>query len=181
MYCVRETPMPNGNQMPGTPIGSSSSPPNIEATIVANVMSARIRKGPSRAMRTPMTTKSAIDATRTALVTLDEWITAPIVPVTARIAAEASTLRHGRKDHRFQAIVHAITTGTHITDASHAYVGRLIRSVHATTALLSLLNAMSASAMLAKIRKPLWSPRDLNRNARQMMANMAIGSTTSTM
>jgi FtsP/CotA-like multicopper oxidase with cupredoxin domain len=43
--------MPNGNQMPGTPIVSSSSPPNREDMIEANVTSARIRVGPLWTMR----------------------------------------------------------------------------------------------------------------------------------
>src|SRR6187549_1726513 len=155
MYCVRDTPMFNGNQIPGTPIGSSSSPPNIPAMIEANVMGARIRMGPLPAMRAPMTTNSASDPSRLPLVTTAEWITAPTIPATASTVADASMLRHGTGHQRFHANVHAATVGTHITDASHPYVARSCRSVHATIALLRRLAAVSASAMLAKIRKPL--------------------------
>jgi hypothetical protein len=42
MYWVRATPMPNGNQMPGTPIVSSSSAPKNAAMIESNVTSASI-------------------------------------------------------------------------------------------------------------------------------------------
>src|SRR5262245_52809534 len=111
--------MPNGNQMPGTPIVSSSSPPNNAAIIEANVTSARIRNGPLRTTRTPITTNTAIDPSRLPLVTLVEWITAPIVPATASTTAATSMLRHGRRPHRFQANVHKATIGTHIHDASH--------------------------------------------------------------
>src|SRR4029078_10737877 len=111
--------MPNGNQMPGTPIGSSSSPPNSATTIEANVTSARIRIGPLRAMRAPITTKTAIDATRLPLVTLAEGITAPTVAATASTTADTSMLRHGRRHQRFQASVQAATVGTHITFANH--------------------------------------------------------------
>jgi hypothetical protein len=38
-----------------------------------------------------------------------------------------------------------------------------------------------ASAMLAKIKKPLWLLRDRHPSAKPMSANMAIGSITSTM
>ena len=120
MYCVRDTPMPNGNQMPGTPIVSSSSPPNSAAMIEANVTSARICIGPLRTMRAPITTNSAIDPSRLPLVTLAEWITAPTIPATASTTANTSMLRHGRRHQRFQANVQAATVGTHITDASHA-------------------------------------------------------------
>jgi len=61
MYCVRETPIPNGNQIPGTPSGSSNSLPNSAAMIEANVTSARIRADPLRTMRAPIKTNSAID------------------------------------------------------------------------------------------------------------------------
>lgn len=37
MYSVRDSPMPNGNQMPGTPIGSSNSSPKNETVINAKV------------------------------------------------------------------------------------------------------------------------------------------------
>src|SRR5215475_1655723 len=110
--------MPNGNQMPGTPIVSSSSPPNNAAIIEANVTRARIRIGPLRTMRAPITTNSAIDPSRLPLVTLAEWIMAPIVPATDSTTADTSMLRHGGWRHRFQASVQAATTGAHITDAS---------------------------------------------------------------
>src|SRR3954451_205647 len=112
--------MPNGNQMPGMPIGSSSSPPNCPAIIEANVTSARIGIGALRTMRAPITTNSAIDPRRLALVTLAEWMTAPNIPATANTTADTSMLRHGGRYQRFQANVQAATAGTHITDASHA-------------------------------------------------------------
>src|SRR6185436_12098713 len=120
MYCDRDTPMPNGNQMPGTPIGSSSSPPNIEAMIEANVTSARILIDPLRTMRAPIKTNSAIDASRLALVTRADGIKAPKISATASTTANTSMLRHGRGLQRFQAIVQAATVGIHITFASHA-------------------------------------------------------------
>src|SRR6185312_8412364 len=135
--------MPNGNQMPGTPIVSSNSPPNSAAITEANVTSARARVGPLRTMRAPIKTNSAIDASRLPLVTLAEWITTPIIAATASTIADTSMLRHGRRHQRFHASVQAATIGTHITDASHAYVTRSNRSVHATSALLSLLAAIS--------------------------------------
>src|SRR5262245_55785587 len=119
MYWVRDTPMPNGNQMPGTPIGSSSSPPNRPAMIEANVTSASSGIGSLRTMRAPITTNSAIDPSRLALVTLAEWVTAPTIPATAKTRADTSMLRHGGRHQRFQANVQAATAGTHITDASH--------------------------------------------------------------
>src|SRR5678815_1293721 len=131
--------MPNGNQMPGTPIGSSSSPPNNPATIEANVTRASTRILPLRAMRAPITTNSAIEPSRLPRVTLAEWITAPIVAATASTPADRSMLRNGGGHQRFQANAHAATAGTHITDASHAYVGSACRSVHATIALLRRL------------------------------------------
>src|SRR5215470_3351105 len=112
--------MRNGNQMPGTPIGSSSSPPNSAAIIEANVTTASIRMGPLRTMRAPITTNSTIDARRLPLVTLGEWITAPMIPATASTTADTSMLRHGGGGQRFQANVQAATVGIHITDASHA-------------------------------------------------------------
>src|SRR4030095_8548891 len=119
MYWVRDTPMPNGNQMPGTSIGSSSSPPNIPAMIAANVMGARIRVGPLPAMRATMTTNSASDPSRLPLVTTAECITAPTIPATASTVADTSMLRQGTGHQRVQANAHAATGGTHITDASH--------------------------------------------------------------
>src|SRR5262245_42942636 len=110
--------MPKGNQMPGTPIGSSSSPPNSAAIIEANGTSARIRRGPLRTMRAPSTTNNTIDARRLPLVTLADWITAPMIPATASTTAETSMLRHGGGRQRFQANVQAAIVGTHITDAS---------------------------------------------------------------
>ena len=74
---------------PGTPIVSSSSPPNNAAMIDANVTSARERMGPLRTMRAPITTSSAIDPSRLPLVTLAEWMTAPMIPATA-----STTARH---------------------------------------------------------------------------------------
>src|SRR3954467_6244099 len=142
--------MPKGNQMPGTPIGSSSSPPKSAAIVEANVTSARIRMGPLRRMRAPVTTNSTIDARRLPLVTLAEGITAPMIPPTASTPADTSMLRHGGRRQRFQANVQAVIVGIHITDASHAYVVRSIRSVHATIALLRRLAAISARAMLAQ-------------------------------
>ena len=106
--------------MPGTPIVSSSSPPNNAAMIEANVTSARERMGPLRTMRAPITTSSAIDPSRLPLVTLAEWMTAPMIPATASTTAATSMLPHGRRHQRFQASVQAATVGTHITDASHA-------------------------------------------------------------
>src|SRR6185295_7701597 len=114
--------MPKGNQMPGTPIVSSSSPPNSTATIMANVTSARIRRGPLRPMRAPITTNSAIDPNRLPLVTLAEWVTAATIPAAASTTADASMLRQGGRHQRFQASVQAATAGTHITDATQAYV-----------------------------------------------------------
>src|SRR4030095_8104672 len=119
MYCVRDTPMPNGNQMPGTPIGSSSSPPKNAAMIEANVTSARIRIDPSRTMQTAIATNSAIDPSLLPLVTLAAWVAAPAIPATASTTADTSMLRHGRRHHRFQANVQKATVGTHIHDASH--------------------------------------------------------------
>ena len=118
-YCVRDTPMPNGNQIPGTPIGSSSSPPKYAATIEANVINAKIRMGPPRTMRTPITTITASDPSRLPVVTLVECITAPVIPATASTLASTSMLRHGGKRQRFQANVQAANAGTHITDANH--------------------------------------------------------------
>src|SRR6185369_5746760 len=103
----------------GTPIVSSSSPPNNDAIIEANVTSARIRIGPLRTMRAAITTNSAIEPSRLPFVTLAEWITAPITPATASTTADTSMLRHGRRHQRFQASVQAATAGTHITLASH--------------------------------------------------------------
>src|SRR5215510_4472825 len=119
MYCVRDTPMPNGNQMPGTPIGSSSSPPKNATMIEANATTARIRIGPSRTMRTAIATNSAIDPSRLALIKLAELVTAPTIPATASTTADTSMLRHGRTSHRFQANVQKATVGTHIHDANH--------------------------------------------------------------
>jgi hypothetical protein len=59
-YCVRDTPMPNGNQIPGTPIGSSSSPPNSPAITEANVTSGRIRIGPLRTISATVTSGSRL-------------------------------------------------------------------------------------------------------------------------
>src|SRR5512133_3515150 len=112
--------MPNGNQMPGTPIASSSSPPNSAAMMEANVTSAGIRMDPLRTMRAPITTNSAMDASRLPLVTLAEWITAPTIAATGSSAADTSKLRDGGRHQRFQANVQAATVGTHITDASQA-------------------------------------------------------------
>src|SRR5262245_9514273 len=120
MYCVRDTPMPNGNQMPGTPIGSSSSPPNSPAMIEVSVTSDRIRIGPLRAIRAPNTTNNAIDPSLLAVVTVAESLTAAIIPTTASTTADTSMLRHGGRHQRFQANTHAATAGTHITFASHA-------------------------------------------------------------
>src|SRR5262245_5820400 len=111
--------MPNGNQMPGTPIGSSSSPPKNAAMIEANVTTARIRGGPSRTMRTAITTNSAIDPSLLTLVNLAALVTAPTIPATASTTAATSMLRHGRRRHRFQANVQKVTAGTHIHDANH--------------------------------------------------------------
>src|SRR5215831_13564106 len=119
MYCVRDTPMPNGNQMPGTPIGSSSSPPKNAPMIEANVTSARILIGPLWTTRAPITTNSAIDPSLLPLVTLAEWVTAPTIPATASTTADTSMMRHGRRHHRFHASVQKATVGTHIHDASH--------------------------------------------------------------
>src|SRR6476646_3421490 len=115
MYCVLDTPMPNGNQMPGTPIGSRSSPPKSAATIVPNVTSARIGIGPLRTMRAPVTANSAIDASRLPVVTPAEGITAPTIPAAASTTADTSMLLHGGTHHRFQANVQPATAGTHIT------------------------------------------------------------------
>jgi hypothetical protein len=112
--------MPNGNQMPGTPIVSSNSPPNSPAIVEASVTSARIRMGPLRTMRAPITANNAIDPSRLPLVTLAEWITTPMIAAAASATAVPSMLRHGGRHQRFQASVQAATTGTHITDASHA-------------------------------------------------------------
>src|SRR5215468_6615549 len=120
MYCVRDTPMPNGNQMPGTPIGSSSSPPKYAAMIEANVTSARIHIGPLRTMRAPITTNRASDASRLPVVTMDQCITAPTIPATDSTIAITSMLRHAGWHQRFQDNVQAANVGTHITDASHA-------------------------------------------------------------
>src|SRR5262249_28129691 len=105
--------MPKGNQMPGTPIGSSSSPPNCARIIEANVTSAGLGMGPlgrSRALITPTT---PIDARRLPLVTLADWITAPLIPATASTTADTSMLRHGGRRQRFQANVQAAIVGTH--------------------------------------------------------------------
>ena len=136
--------------------------------------------GPLRTMRAPITTNSAIDPNRLPLVTLAEWITAATIPAAASTTADTSMLRQGGRHQRFQASVQAATAGTHITDASHAYVARSCRSVHATIALLRRLAAMSARAMLAKTRKPLWLLRDWHPSTKPMSANMPIGSITST-
>ena len=106
--------------MPGTPIGSSNSPPKSPATIDASVTSANIRIGPLRTIRAPITTNNVIDPSRLPRVTLAEWITAPMIPAIASATAATSMLRHGRRLQRFHASVQAATTGTHITDASHA-------------------------------------------------------------
>src|SRR5262245_34989993 len=112
--------MPNGNQIPGTPIGSRSSAPKYAATIEANVTSAKVRIGPSRAMRAPIATSSASDPSLLPVVTLVQCITAPVIPATACTTASTSMLRHGGKHQRFQANVQAANVGTHITDASQA-------------------------------------------------------------
>src|SRR5215510_2355304 len=118
-YCVRDTPMPNGNQIPGTPIGSSNSPPKNAAMIEANVTSASILVGPSQTMRTAIARNSAIDPSLLTRVTLAVSFTAPKSPATASTTAATSMLRHGREHQRFHASVQAATVGTHIHDASH--------------------------------------------------------------
>ena len=71
-------------------------------------------------MRAPVTTNSAIDPSRLPLVTLAEWITAPIIPAIASTTADTSMLRHGRTDQRFQAIVQAATAApTSLMPATH--------------------------------------------------------------
>src|SRR5262249_32757043 len=119
MYCVRDTPMPNGNHMPGTLIGSSSSLPKNAAMIEANVTTARNRIGDSRAMRTAITTSSAIDPSLLPLVNIATLVTAPKIPAIATTTAAKSMVRHGRSFHRFQANVQQNTAGTHIHEANH--------------------------------------------------------------
>src|SRR5436190_4744485 len=120
MYWVRDTPMLKGNQMPGTPSGSSNSPPNSPTVIEANVTGARIRIGPPRAMRAPSTTNNAIEANLHALVRLAAPLAAPAVDTIASATAATSTLRHGRSHQRFQARAQAATVGIHMTLASQA-------------------------------------------------------------
>jgi len=71
-------------------------------------------------MRAPITTNSAIDASRLQFFTSSEWNATLTIPATASTKANTSMLRHGRRHQRFQARVQAATVGTHIHDASHA-------------------------------------------------------------
>src|SRR6478752_8751384 len=96
-------------------------------------------------------------------------------------SATASMLFHGRWRQRFQASAQAATAGIHMNFASNEYVGRSITSVQATSALLRRRAAISASAMLANVRKPLSSLQGQHQNARPMSENIASGSIASTM
>ncbi len=123
MYCVRDTPIPKGNQIPGTPGGSSNSPPNSPSTIDASVSYASVRIVPFRAMRTAIATKSAIIVSRMECVMPAACVAAAAIAATERATADTSIQRHDRSRHRFRASAHAPTAGTHILLASRQRSG----------------------------------------------------------
>src|SRR5689334_19087184 len=100
---------------------------------------------------------------------------------TASASADTSMRSHRRWSQRFQASAQAASVGIHRNVASHEYVGRSNRSVQETIALLRRRAAVSASAMLAKTRKPLWLLRGKHQSDRPMSENIANGSIASTM
>ena len=103
-YWVRDTPMPKGNQMPGTCTALSSSA-NCAARIAVIVTTARIGIEPRRTMRTAISSSKARNPYRSIRVRIVTCITPPATPATASTRVAPSIAREARMPQRFQASV----------------------------------------------------------------------------